>query len=86
MPNCTPSLIASQSRNPRRRTATAEVSLNRARSNMGLHLDPKLSNLFLADPLGPWFEGDLFHEDAQGVLVDVPDPGADVFFDGLVLG
>ena len=35
MPNCTPSWIASQSRNPRSRTATPVVSLNRARPNMG---------------------------------------------------
>ena len=35
MPNCTPSVIASQSRKPRRRTATPMVPLNRARPNMG---------------------------------------------------
>ncbi len=35
MPNCTPYLTASQSRNPRRRTATPVVLLNRSRPNMG---------------------------------------------------
>ena len=52
MPNCTPSLIASQSRNPRRRTATPVVSLNRARPNMGHTWTPNCPTYFLPIPKG----------------------------------
>ena len=51
MPNCTPSLIASQSRNPRRRTATPVVSLNRARPNMGHTWTPNCPTYFLPIPM-----------------------------------
>jgi len=50
MPNCTPSLIASQSRHPRRRTATPVVSLNRARPNMGHTWTPNCPIYFLPIP------------------------------------
>ena len=50
MPNCTPSLIASQSRHPRRRTATPVVSLNRARPNMGHTWTPNCPIYFLPVP------------------------------------
>ena len=50
MPNCTPSLIASQSRNPRRRTATPVVSLNRARPNVRHTWTPNCPTYFLPIP------------------------------------
>ena len=50
MPNCTPSLIASQSRNPRRRTATPVVSVNRARPNMGHTWIPNCPSYLLPIP------------------------------------
>ena len=53
MPNCTPSLIASQSRNPRRRTSTPVVSLNRARPNMGHTWTPNCPTYFLPIPKEP---------------------------------
>ena len=51
MPNCTPSLIASQSRDPRRRTATPVVSLIRARPNMGTTWTPNCPIYFLPIPM-----------------------------------
>ena len=54
MPNCTPSLIASQSRDPRRRTATPVVSLIRARPNMGHTWTPNCPIYFLPIPLRTW--------------------------------
>ena len=50
MPNYTPSSIASQSRHPRRRTATPVVSLNRARPNMGHTWTPNCPIYFLPIP------------------------------------
>ena len=50
MPNCTPSLIASQSRNPRRRTATPVVLLNRARPNIRHTWTPNCPTYFLPIP------------------------------------
>ncbi|MCH8218193.1 MAG: BrnA antitoxin family protein [Planctomycetes bacterium] len=50
MPNCTPSLIASQLQNPRRRTATPVVSLNRARPNIGHTWTPNCPTYFLPIP------------------------------------
>ena len=51
MPNCTPSLIASQLQNPQRRTSTPVVSLNRARPNMGHTWTPNCPTYLLPIPL-----------------------------------
>jgi len=49
-PNCTPSLIVSQSQNQRRRTATPVVSLNRSRPNLKHTWSPNSGIYFVHSP------------------------------------